>query len=70
MTENTLLKNIRLRLGLTQKDLAKLLDVSQGAVSHWEGGYSYPSVTIADKFSKIAAKKGIVFTSKHIRGEE
>lgn len=59
MINNTKLKNIRLRLGLTQKQFGKRLRITQGAVSHWEMGLSYPSVTIAAKIVKMANKLGI-----------
>ena len=39
----TTLKKLRLRSGMTQKELAEKLHVTQGAVSHWEHGISYPT---------------------------
>ena len=37
------IKAIRLKLGLTQEDLARKLGVSWGTVARWEGGKSKPS---------------------------
>ena len=68
MNENELLKRIRIQLGFTQKAFGKRLKVSQGAVSHWERGVSYPSVPVADKIVKMAEKKGFSYTTRHLRG--
>ena len=38
------LKQIRKEKGLSQEDLAELLDVSRQAVSKWEQGAGYPEV--------------------------
>lgn len=35
-SNNTMLKQLRVRLGLSQEDLAKILDVSVFQVSRWE----------------------------------
>lgn len=67
MNENIKLKNIRLQLGLTQKQLAKRLRITQGAVSHWERGLSYPSISIAVKIAKIAYKKGVFCSTETLR---
>ncbi len=40
------LKDIRLMKNLTQKDLAIKLNVSFKTISHWEAGYSEPSLTM------------------------
>jgi transcriptional regulator with XRE-family HTH domain len=69
MNDNLILKRIRIQLGYTQKSFGKRLRVTQGAVSHWERGVTYPSVPIATKIAKMAEKKGILFTIKQLRGE-
>jgi DNA-binding XRE family transcriptional regulator len=69
MNDNKLLKNIRVRLGYTQRSFAKRLRVTQGAISHWERGVSYPSIPLATKIAKLAEKKGIIYTIKQLRGE-
>lgn len=49
------LKNLRIEKGFTQSELAKKLNISLKTVSHWETGYTEPSIsqliTIADLFS-------------------
>lgn len=40
------LKNLRSFKKLTQKDLAKKLNVSFKTISHWESGYSQPSLEL------------------------
>lgn len=67
MIDNIKLKNLRIRLGLTQKQLGKRLRITQGAVSHWERGLSFPSVPIAAKIVKIAIKAGINCSPESIR---
>ena len=69
MIDTKNLRKIRIQLGLTQKAFGKKLAITQGAVSHWERGISYPSITIATKIAKMAAKKGLYFTPKYLRGE-
>lgn len=46
----------RLDHGLTQKELAKRLNVSEHAVQHWEYGRSYPSIKNLVKLSLIFDK--------------
>lgn len=38
------LKKIRKSLGLSQKDLADIMEVSQRTISHYESGDSFPDV--------------------------
>lgn len=40
----TRLKELRVEKNLSQNDLAKLLNMSKMAVSHWESGHSEPSI--------------------------
>ncbi len=47
------LKTNRELVGLTQKDLAKMLDVSFKTVSHWEAGYSEPSLALLAKLKEV-----------------
>lgn len=46
------IKEKRLQKGLTQKDLADLLFVSESAISKWEIGQSYPDITRIPKLCK------------------
>lgn len=43
----------RNRSGLTQQELAKKLNVTQGAVSQWEKGRTIPSTKLLPKMSYI-----------------
>ena len=38
------LKLLRNQIGMSQKDLAERLNVSFKTISHWESGYSEPSL--------------------------
>ncbi len=38
------LKELRIENGVTQMEVAKLVDMSKMAVSHWERGNSEPSI--------------------------
>ena len=42
----TNIKRLRLRCGMTQRELANHLNVSTQAVSKWECGYAYPDLTL------------------------
>jgi len=46
--------NIRLHLNLTQRELAKLLDISASYVSNWENGYNEITVVLLNKICNIA----------------
>ena len=41
----SLIRKLRLKMGLTQKELAERINVSDKAVSKWESGASAPSTT-------------------------
>ena len=47
------LKNLRLIKNLTQQNLAKLLNVSYKTISHWEAGYSEPSLSMLKKIKDV-----------------
>lgn len=38
------LKQLRIEMGLTQKQLAEIVNVSLKTISHWEQGYSEPNI--------------------------
>lgn len=44
MKFQTRLKELRLEKGVTQIEIAKLLNMSKMAISHWENGNSEPSI--------------------------
>lgn len=47
------LKKLRQDNNLSQEDIAEKLNTSFKTVSHWETGYSEPSITQLEKLSKI-----------------
>ena len=50
-------KPLRLKLGLTQVQLAEQLDVSQALVACWEKGTMLPSGPVAILLSQIQARE-------------
>ena len=44
---------LRKRAGYTQKDLAKLVDVDQSAVSKWESGETKPLKKLHEKLAQV-----------------
>ncbi len=61
-------RKIRIRLGITQYQLASKMKVTQGAISHWERGLNVISEEMAQRLMKLAGKKGIYFSSNYLRG--
>lgn len=49
------LKELRIEKGISQQTLAKSVDMSKMAISHWESGHSEPSISqlvfLADYFN-------------------
>ena len=43
------IKNLRIEKNLTQKQLAEALNVSLKTISHWESGYTEPSILFIKK---------------------
>ncbi|MEG1416968.1 MAG: helix-turn-helix transcriptional regulator [Clostridium sp.] len=60
-----LIQSLRKQRGMTQRDLASLLNVSDRAVSKWERGESYPEVTTLVKISDILG----VSTDELLKGQ-
>ena len=50
---NDKLRELRLENKKKKKDLAKLLNVSNKTVSHWESGYTEPPIYIIVSIKKI-----------------
>lgn len=44
---------LRKQKGLTQKELAQRLNITQAAVSKWEKGISFPDLFLVEDLSKI-----------------
>lgn len=49
----TFIKELRKEAGMTQKDLANLLHITDKAVSKWERGLSAPDIAILEQLAKI-----------------
>ena len=64
-----MIKNIRKQLGLTQIELAKELNTTQGQISHLEVGRISVSKDFADLIINIAARNGIKVTYNDIFSE-
>lgn len=47
------LKEARIRLGMTQEDLARAVGVSKGAIGNYESGVSSPKETILIELMKV-----------------
>ena len=56
---------LRKRAGYTQKDLAKLVDVDQSAVSKWESGETKPLKKLHEKLAQVLG-----CTVEELRAEE
>lgn len=50
---NLRIAELRKKKGMTQEDLAKLLDISPQSVSKWETRNAYPDITLLPKLSEI-----------------
>jgi transcriptional regulator with XRE-family HTH domain len=48
----------RIRLGLSQRKLAEMLDVDEGTVRRWESGRSRPWTPVAGRLAKLCAFAG------------
>jgi DNA-binding XRE family transcriptional regulator len=48
-----ILKEKRKQLGLTQKDLAKLVNVDKCTVSNWEKGCTFPNILVACSIADV-----------------
>lgn len=47
------IKNLRIEKGVTQKGLAKALNVSYKTISHWESGYTEPPILIIKRLKEF-----------------
>lgn len=53
------IRKIRRKLGLTQQQLAFILDASQQAVANYENGVRKPSIEFSCKLIKFAQERGL-----------
>lgn len=66
-----LIEKHRKEKGLTQNELAKMLGVSNTAVSKWEHGNNLPDITLLEPLSEILGiDKLVLFTSENESKEE
>ena len=52
-TFGSFIKTKRMEKNYSQKDLAELLFVTEGAVSKWERGVSYPDITLISEICRV-----------------
>ena len=52
-TLGTYIRSLRIKKGMTQAQLAELLNVTDKAVSKWERDLSYPDITILPKLADV-----------------
>ena len=66
------IKNLRMRQGLSQQELSRLLGISDRAISKWELGYSQPSANHLIALAQIfgANIEDFLSTAKTQKGEE
>lgn len=50
-TTGEILSDLRKNKGLTQKELARIFNVSEGTIAHYEQGITIPNVEILSKFA-------------------
>ena len=55
---------LRMRLQLTQKQLADVLDVSYTTINRWEMGHYEATKLIRRRFDDLCKKHGIIFDDK------
>jgi transcriptional regulator with XRE-family HTH domain len=71
MSEYTMVKLKRLRkaMGLSQLQLAALLDVGQTTIAAYESGICNPGLVTAKKLAKLGLRYEIPMTVSKLRGE-
>lgn len=61
MTFSKKVEEVRVRLYITQEQLAEMLGVSFSTVNRWEKGYHEPTLLIRRKFDDLCKKHNITF---------
>ena len=66
------LKARRLELGMTQKELAHVLQVTQTAISQWERGEYHPSYKASSKLAKALgmSERDLFYPQDNTEGNE
>lgn len=67
MSPGEKLKYLRLQLGLSQKEIASMLSMTQGAWCNCERGEKFLSVKKCHILIKIAALKDIILNLEYLR---
>ena len=62
MTFGNALKKAREEAGLTQTELAKLLNISFSSINRYENGHYAPTRIVKEALKSFFKKKGIAFT--------
>lgn len=63
------IRNSRVKLGLTQKDVAGVLQVSPQAVSKWERGENAPDITLIPQLTRLLSVSSDRLLGTHIPSE-
>jgi len=66
MKQGEMIKIIRIRIGLNQKDFSRLLGITQTYLSFLESAKRCPSVNLSYKIKDLAKKHGILITLEDI----
>ncbi len=64
------IKNLRKRLGLSQKGFGELFGLSKMAICHYENGRYFPSRPVANRMVSVLKDKGIDITLEYLLTEE
>lgn len=64
MTFADKVKQVRMKLYLSQEALAKEMGISFTTVNRWENGHGHPNLVMEAKFNDFCEKKNITFVEK------
>ena len=68
MIEDTTIYTYRDKKNLSQKDLAKLLDLPRTTISFYENKRMYPSLKVAEKMAEILGTTiGVLYTKEELQ---
>lgn len=60
------IRAIRLKLGMTRKEFAQALKLTQMSVSNYENNIRYPAINIGYKIINLAKRKGLNVTLENV----
>lgn len=61
------MRELRIKLNLSQFEFGKKLGVTQASVAHWEAGRSNPSIPHGHMIAKLAARIGYKINNSYFR---